>query len=553
MRITFRKIRPLSTTGLIAGTFFFALSMTPGLVPRTDVFQGIVSGLSFAAGYGIGVLAIWIWMYLGLPKMTAKIRKYAQIGAASVCVITGIIFLRQANGWQNELRAIMEMEPAPGMQPLTIALVAALVFLVIMLLTRLFRFISRIIIGRLKRYVPARISYLTGLIVSFILFWSVLDGVFFSLLLRSADSAYEQIDDLIEPEAEQPTDPMLTGSSESLLSWEKMGRQGRRFLSTAPSSAAFAPFTDEEVMDPIRVYVGMGAADTPEEKAALALQELVRTGAFERSLLVIATPTGTGWLDPASMLPLEYLHRGDVATVAAQYSYLPSALSLLVEEEYGVEMARALFREIYDYWSGLPSVARPQLYLHGLSLGALNSDRSFDLYDIVNDPINGAFWVGPPFRKQSWQTITANRQPGSPAWLPRFRDDSVVRFANQHGGLETGVAPWGNYRMAYLQYASDPITFFDPRSFFRQPEWMNSPRGHDVSPDLRWYPVVTMVQLALDMASGTAPRGYGHEYAAIHYFDSWLALTEPTGWSPEELTQLREYFSNVDLSGGPQD
>ncbi|MCH8569703.1 MAG: alpha/beta-hydrolase family protein [Balneolales bacterium] len=544
-----REIRPFSTTGLIAGTFFFALSMTPGLVPRTDVFQGIVTGLSFAAGYGIGVLTIWLWMYLGLPRMSAKIKIYSQIVSASVCIFIGILFLREANGWQNELRALMDMEPAPGMQPLTVALVAILVFLAIMALTRLFRFISRIIIGRLKRYVPPKISYLAGLVVSFVLFWSLLDGVLFSLLLRAADSAYEQIDELIEPEAEQPANPMLTGSSASLLSWEKMGRQGRRFLSARPSSHEIAAFTELKTMDPIRVYVGMGVAESPEEKAALALEELIRVGAFNRNLLIIATPTGTGWIDPASILPLEYLHRGDVATVSAQYSYLPSALSLLVEEEYGVEMARALFREIYDYWSGLAVDKRPKLYLHGLSLGALNSDRSFDLYDIVNDPINGAFWVGPPFRKQSWQTITANRVPGSPAWLPRFRDGSVVRFANQQGGLEFGDAPWGNYRMAYLQYASDPVTFFDPRSFFRRPEWMNTPRGPDVSPGLSWYPVVTMVQLALDMASGTAPRGFGHEYAAVHYFDSWLALTEPSGWTSEELHKLRDHFSEIDLYG----
>lgn len=481
-----------------------------------------------------------------MPYMSERVKKYTQIISATFCLLLGVIFLRQANGWQNELRAIMEMEPIAGMQPLIVTLVAVIVFLLVIALARLFRYISRIINTRLRRYVPARISFLAGLIVSFALFWSVLDGVFFSLVIRFADSAYEQIDELIEPEAEKPANPMLTGSSESLLSWENMGRQGRRFLTAIPSSEAIASFTGKSVMDPIRVYAGMGAAGTAEEKAALALEELIRTGAFKRSLLVIVTPTGTGWIDPGSVLPLEYLHRGDVAIVAAQYSYLPSALSLLIEEEYGVEMARALFREVYNYWSDLPSDERPQLYLHGLSLGALNSDRSFDLYDIVSDPVNGAFWVGPPFRKKSWQTITANRRPGSTAWLPRFRDDSVVRFANQNGGFEQGDAPWGNYRMAYLQYASDPITFFDPRSFFRRPEWMNDPRGPDVSPDLRWYPVVTMVQLAFDMASGTAPPGYGHEYAAVHYFDSWLSLTQPDGWTKEELSRLRVYFSKMD-------
>ncbi|MCC3263125.1 alpha/beta-hydrolase family protein, partial [Paenibacillus polymyxa] len=77
-------------------------------------------------------------------------------------------------------------------------------------------------------------------------------------------------------------------------------------------------------------------------------------------------------------------------------------------------------------------------------------------------------------------------------------------------------APWGPMRVVYLQYASDPVTFFDYRDLYRPPAWMSAPMGPDVSPELRWYPVVTMLQLALDMAVGTAtPMGYGHVYAAF--------------------------------------
>jgi uncharacterized membrane protein len=55
------------------------------------------------------------------------------------------------------------------------------------------------------------------------------------------------------------------------------------------------------------------------------------------------------------------------------------------------------------------------------------------------------------------------------------------------------------------------------------PDWTALPRGPDVSPELRWYPVVTMLQLVLDMlmANGT-PMGYGHVFAPAHYVDAWL-------------------------------
>lgn len=74
---------------------------------------------------------------------------------------------------------------------------------------------------------------------------------------------------------------------------------------------------------------------------------------FDRSTLIVITPTGTGWIDPAAMDAVEYLCDGDVASVAVQYSYLNSPLSLLFQSEYGAAAARALLAEIYGYWTTL--------------------------------------------------------------------------------------------------------------------------------------------------------------------------------------------------------
>lgn len=123
-----------------------------------------------------------------------------------------------------------------------------------------------------------------------------------------------------------------------------------------------------------------------------------------------------------------------------------------------------------------------------------------------------------------------------------FRNGSVVRFANQETKLDALDQEWGDFRIAYLQYASDPVTFFEPQAFFREPQWMREPRGPDVSPDLQWFPIVTGLQLIADVVAGSAPPGYGHIFAAGHYIDAWRALTEPPQWSENELQRLREYF-----------
>lgn len=537
-----RWIGRFSMVGLLVGTLFFALSLTPSLVPRPPLVQGLIAGVSFSAGYAVGLFGRWLWDYLEFPVPGPRIGWIIKLLAAVGCAMVAATFLWQAAEWQNSVRTLMGMEKVGGVQPITVAMMTLFIFALVLLVARLFRRTFRFLSKRFQRFVAPHVSHVVGIVIAAALFWSVIDGVIFTLALRVADNSYQHLDALIQDELPRPSDPNQVGSVASFIDWQDLGRQGRNFISSGPTAAELSAFHGEPARTPIRVYVGLNAAETAEERAQLALQELKRVEAFERSVLLLVTPTGTGWVDPAALDTVEYLQRGDIASVAAQYSYLPSPLSLIVEGEYGVENARALFGKVYGYWSSLPRQRRPQLYLHGLSLGALNSDRSFDVYDIINDPFHGALWSGPPFRSDTWRSVTRERDPRSPAWLPRFRDGAVVRFMNQEQRFDAAGPEWGQFRIGYLQHASDPVTFFDPQSVYSQPAWMREPRGPDVSPDLRWYPIVTMLQLAADMVAGAAPPGFGHTYAAEHYIHAWYELMEPEGWTEAELEQLRVRF-----------
>ncbi|NGN43622.1 hypothetical protein G6N74_21375 [Mesorhizobium sp. CGMCC 1.15528] len=202
-------------------------------------------------------------------------------------------------------------------------------------------------------------------------------------------------------------------------------------------------------------------------------------------------------------------------------------------------------REVYAYWSSLPRDSRPKLYLHGPSLGAMNSELSASLYDIIANPFQGALWSGPPFPSRTWRSVTDDRNAGSPQRLPRFRDASIFRFTNQNNVLEIPAASWGPIRIVYLQYASDPITFFGAATLYREPDWMKGPRGPDVSEQVRWYPLITMLQLTVDMAiATTSPIGYGHVFAPQHYIDAWLAVTEPPNITAEDVARLKTFFFN---------
>ena len=536
--------RSLSAGGLVLGTLFFVASLTPTLIPRTYLTQGVLSGACFAVGYGIGVAWRWLWTYMELPEPRERLLLSLKIAVAAACAVIAILFLWWAAEWQNSIRRLMQLEPVTSAHPVEVCFIAIATFLVVIALARLFKGISRWFSERLGRFVPRRVSKVIGFAVAILLFWTMANGVLFRYVLHLADSSFAAVDALIEPDRPQPESPLKTGSSASLVRWKELGRAGREFIATGPTAAEIRAFTHADALEPIRVYVGLGVADTAEERAQIALDELKRVGAFERSVLVVITPTGTGWVDPSAMDTVEYLHHGDVASVAQQYSYLSSPLSLLLEPEYGSEAAKALFAAVYGYWTTLPHESRPKLYLHGLSLGAMNSERSMELFEMLGDPVQGALWSGPPFKSRIWRSVTEHRNAGSPAWLPQFRDGSFVRFMNQNGDPGPRDAPWGPLRIVYLQYASDPLTFFAYSDFYRRPDWMNAPRGPDVSPELRWYPIVSMLQLALDMAVSTnSPMGYGHVFAPEHYVNAWLAVTDPQGWSADQIAQLKQHLA----------
>lgn len=539
-----RQLLSLSGIGLMLGAVFFAAALTPTLIPRSYLTQGALAGGCFAIGYLAGVLWRRLWHYLELPEPSPRARSAANALVAAGCLLIVIAALWRTTAWQNAIRTVMKMEPVETAHPLKVCIVALITFVVLLVLGRLFALVARLLAAGTRRVIPRKVANVIGVLVAGLLFWSIASNVLIRTAFNVLDSSFRELDILFEPERPQPTASDRTGSPASLVKWKELGRMGRRFIASGPTAAEVSAITGRAAQEPVRVYVGLAARETAQARARLALDELKRQHGFERKLLVVITPTGTGWIDPAAMDTVEYLHHGDVASVAMQYSYLNSPLSLLFQPEYGAEAARALFAEIYGYWTTLPRDKRPKLYLHGLSLGALNSEKSAELFETIGDPIAGALWSGAPFESRIWRSITDNRNPGSPAWLPEFRDSRFARFMNQNGPTIPPDTPWGPMRVVYLQYASDAITFFAYRDAYQAPAWMSAPRGPDVSPELRWYPIVTMLQLALDMAVATnAPMGFGHVYAPEHYVDAWVAVTDVNDWSAEALAQLKSHLA----------
>jgi uncharacterized membrane protein len=428
------------------------------------------------------------------------------------------------------------METGNLMQVAPIAIVVALL---LMLLGRLLIGGVRIASAMVYRLVPRRIASLLGALIFAVLLVTVVNGTLVSAIIGGIDRAQALVDVTDPPGASVPNETTRSGGPGSQIAWQDLGRAGKRFVTEGPRTADIQAFTGRPALEPIRVYTGLRSADSPEKQAQVALADLIRMDAFSRSILVIATPTGTGWVDNNGIAPLEYMHDGNVATVAVQYSYLQSPLSLMLEPGRSQESAAAVFRVIYRYWKQLPKDSRPKLYLFGLSLGSLGSESSPPVHAWLGASFGGAVWAGPPFRNRFWRAIQRDRDEHSPSWRPVFEGGSDFRVIGHGDSARDAPADWGRVRIVYIVYPSDAIVFFEESMFHRKPQWMVPPRGEDVSPLLRWVPIITALQVGIDMMFAAAvPPGYGHDYAVTDYIEAWRAVATSENWTDEDASRL---------------
>ncbi len=497
-----------------------------------------------AIGYLFARILIGIWRFLELPELRDAPHRRVTGSLFIICSAIFLLALFHLRGSQDELRSLMTMEPLEGRHELVVFGLAIALFLFFLLLGRLVAITARFLRNRMPGRMPPRVSITISLILVTVLSWNLGNGVIARGLLNMADAGLREIDSRIDPELPGPKNSLRSGSVDSLILWESLGAQGRKFVSGGLSVEEISEIHGgKPAKQPIRIYAGLNSAENIEDRAALVLEEMKRVGAFERSILIVATPTGTGWIDAAAVDPLEVMHRGDTALVGMQYSYLMSPLALHVEPDLAPESAKALVNIVHDHWRQLPADTRPKLFLYGLSLGSYGSENALSPLNMIDNPINGALWAGPTFGNPIWQDLTRNRNIDSPAWLPRIGDGRTARFTTQENALNIAGSVWSQMRLVFLQYASDPITFFEITSAFRPSEWMVGERAPDVSDNLRWYPLITMLQIAVDMlVAADVPKGFGHVFAAEHYINAWVALTDPENWQADDTDRLKKMF-----------
>jgi len=539
--------RRFSRVGLVVGGLFFAASLTPSLMPRSSAVQGAVSGIALALGYGIGAGGSALWHYLQIRTLQGRARRVVLSVLVGAIVVAVAVAQWRFVGWQNDQRRLFGMEPiSPTAWPVLVV-VTVLVSMLLLVLSRALRLLFRTVIRWFRRVLPVRLANVLGAAVALLLVWGLVSGVLVRGFWAGANGLFAPQNLVNKAGIEQaPTSTLRSGGPGSSVSWDSLGREGRSFVVLGPTQRELQDASrGTPVKEPIRVYAGLQSADTVQGRADIVLRELRRTGAFSRKVLVLTTTTGSGFIQPGGVDPVEYLWHGDTAIAGIQYSYLPSWLSLLADQENVQQASQSVFETVYQYWNTLPPATRPRLYLYGLSLGSFGVQSVLTNIELLNQPISGALMVGPPFVNPLHQRLTAQRDPASPVWRPIYQNGRTVRFTAQDPVLDTNPqGPWGPTRVAYVQHGSDPVVWFSPSLFVRRPVWLQpGQRAPDVSPRMEWYPQVTGFQVLLDLAgAGGVPWGYGHLYQPSESLHGWESVSQAPGWTPAQLTALATHL-----------
>ena len=169
--------RHYTFTGTVFAMVFLWLSLTPSLLPRGPLFQGLVSGAAGAFGYAIGVLAVWLVRYMRSKDASPHAPGWAWLAVVVVGVIGQILMIIYFHVWQDEVR---DLNGVPRLafwdHPLTAVLSIVVLFIFVeigQLIGKLVRFLIR----QLNRFAPPRVSAVVVVVLLLALSIALLNGV----------------------------------------------------------------------------------------------------------------------------------------------------------------------------------------------------------------------------------------------------------------------------------------------------------------------------------------------------------------------------------------
>jgi uncharacterized membrane protein len=284
--------RHLCFGGLAGALVFFCLSLTPSLLPRGIVLQGLISGITATIGYGVGSGLSSGIRKLRWAEPAARTKRIAWWLLLGATVVLAPVFLVLGREWQDDVRKLMTMDPPSAWEWGLILVVAVVIALVLLLISRLVRAFGRGAIWVIDRFLPRKVSAPAGVVLTIFVVIGAVQGFVLDPALSALNSAYSTINKGTTAGVSQPQEGERSGSPASLVHWSTLGVQGRDFTGigkkVGPSVQQLTTFNGTPAEEPVRVYVGLESADSLQTRVDLALAELDRARARRDAVLVSA-------------------------------------------------------------------------------------------------------------------------------------------------------------------------------------------------------------------------------------------------------------------------
>ena len=530
----------ISLIGVVGALVMYGVSVSPSLLARSWQWHAVASGVLSAVGYIVG-LTIQRFYALVVPRLGVEITAPQSVSIAFRAVLLLGFFLWFLRWLLQSYRERKRANHLVGMRGETLGeylLGTVCAFILMMALLGVawgLQWIGRAIVSVLSQWMHMVFALALSLLILVVIVYALTSQVLLKLGISFFTRHARKMNNRTAKGIVQPQVPERSGSPQSRSSWRAVGGQGRVFLGRGPSRTDIEAVTGCSAMEPIRVYAGMPEEGQSLQSAAdLVVEELHRTGAFDRAVILIATSTGSGWVDEWQVQPLEYLTRGNCATASMQYSFVPSSINFLTDLDVSEEAAVILFETIRRAVDEIPEDRRPALFVCGESLGAYASQHVFSGIVDVLSRTDGALWVGTPAFTPMHAELTAIRHRGSPEVAPVVANGRHVRFVNVPENLWADVygrelGDWNYPRVVYAQHPSDPVVWWNSELVWHKPDWISEKVDGDVSPHMQYTRGATYIQVLVDMpVAGTAPGGHGHTYheELIPLWEAILGLRE---------------------------
>jgi uncharacterized membrane protein len=356
--------------------------------------------------------------------------------------------------------------------------------------------------------------------------------------IRSIEAGTNVIEPIIDDDGgHRWVGPTASGSADSLVPWPTLGREGRRHVLlyprpepvsglpvSLPDLAISSVMGEPAAAAPALIYVGLDSGPTIRARVDLALAEMDRVGAWDRSMIMLCSPTGSGYI---------------------KYSKRPSPLSLFKVKD-AREQNRLLWLAISARLRDRPG-PRPKVVLFGESLGAHTSQDVLLHWGTLGPEalgIDRALWIGTPYASGWMHQVTGAARPDvDPLLVARLNDfDQLRQLPEEHRAA---------LRYVMVSHDNDGVTKFGVDLLSSMPGWLTdarptveivpgaSPRG--VPARMRWRPVTSFLHGLMDMKNAQKMAGYrawAHDYRPD--LARFISAVYDLPATPEQLERIEQ-------------